>query len=481
MNIEQINAGSALLIDALWRASWQGTVAVILVWIVCRVLPKISPRVRSWLWRLVFLKFVFTLLWFAPLELPIFRASPPAQTPALTKAHNSTIIASPPHHSSTPNFPAPPSAKTFSQRIPPTFARPTILAALWIAGVLLATSRLIWQFVQARKLRTIAVLCTDSNLTNALSELSQKLSLRSAPQLFVSDATGRPLLIGIRKPAIILPRDMVAHFSASSVQMMIAHELAHVRRGDLTLTLATALIQVIFFFNPAVWFARREYALAQEIACVELAITAISREQITVSAYAEMLLQIVATPASRTAPTHFTLGVADAKRTLERRIRSMNLIHGKRTKIARIVAAIAMAFLLLLQVPVRLVSAAAENPRENPAPAQISHEAQVLDQPLDTAVPIVGEVVQPKPDDESPPSDPIAVTARRGGMIERVLVKTGDRVRAGQPLLEMDSSEAKVQLRTAQARLQVAEADLEIARAEFNQDKNDYDVKRKMI
>src|SRR5687768_17167246 len=158
MNIEQINAGSALLIDALWRASWQGTLAVILVWIMCRALPKISPRVRSWLWRLVILKFIFTLLWLAPLELRIFRATILSPPPALTHTINSAQVASALDNSVVLNSPTQLSEKTVSHPIPvsPSFAWQSILAALWITGVLLATSRLLWQFVQARKLRTIA-------------------------------------------------------------------------------------------------------------------------------------------------------------------------------------------------------------------------------------------------------------------------------------------------------------------------------------
>ena len=486
MNIEQINAGSALLMDALWRATWQGTLAAFLVWVVCSALPKISPRARSWLWRLVFLKFAFTLLWFAPLELPVFRATLPVQTSALTPNIISARVPGPSAKSSAPNSPPQSSAQTVSQPIPvpAVFAWQSLLSALWLSGVSLAASRLLWQFVQARKLRRKAAPCTNPNLTSALIELSRKLSLQSAPQLFSSDATARPLLIGIRKPMIILPRQIVAHSSTSSIEMMIAHELAHVRRGDLAWTLATALIQALFFFNPAVWFARREYVLSQEIACDELAITAISREDHTVSAYAEMLLQIVATPATRASVTHFTLGVADAKRTLERRIRSMNLIHEKRTKVVRILAATAIVSLVVLQVPVRLVSAADDNPGDNSPSAQPGRETPVTNQinspTLDNTT-VIGEIVLPTQGNEGPPNDPISVTARRGGMIEKVLVKVGDRVAAGQPLLEMDSSEAKVQLRTAQARLRVAEADLEIARAEFNQVTNEYEVKRKML
>ena len=51
---------------AMWRAGWQGGLAALAVWSVCRLAPSMPARFQSWLWRLVVLKFAFALLWSAP-------------------------------------------------------------------------------------------------------------------------------------------------------------------------------------------------------------------------------------------------------------------------------------------------------------------------------------------------------------------------------------------------------------------------------
>ncbi len=49
--------------------------------------------------------------------------------------------------------------------------------------------------------------------------------------------------------------------------MAMAHELAHLRRGDLWLGWIPAIAQRLFFFHPLVAWAVREYALSREAAC----------------------------------------------------------------------------------------------------------------------------------------------------------------------------------------------------------------------
>ncbi len=38
--------------DALWRACWQGGLALLLIWALCRAWPAMPARLREWLWRL---------------------------------------------------------------------------------------------------------------------------------------------------------------------------------------------------------------------------------------------------------------------------------------------------------------------------------------------------------------------------------------------------------------------------------------------
>ena len=64
---------------------------------------------------------------------------------------------------------------------------------------------------------------------------------------------------------MLLPADHA--MSPAETSMAIAHELAHLQRGDLWLAWLPAVAQRLFFFHPAVTWALREYALNREAAC----------------------------------------------------------------------------------------------------------------------------------------------------------------------------------------------------------------------
>ena len=80
------------------------------------------------------------------------------------------------------------------------------------------------------------------------------------------------MLLGILRPAIVIPAVTLNRLDPSERMMVFGHELAHVRRGDLFWNLLAALVRALFFFHPLVWFTERRLQLAQEIAADELAI-----------------------------------------------------------------------------------------------------------------------------------------------------------------------------------------------------------------
>lgn len=82
--IPHLNLLAGSWLAALWRASWQGGLAMLLVWAVCRVFHRLPARAKSWLWRLAYLKLLAALLLATPIDLPLLPArtappSPPAQ------------------------------------------------------------------------------------------------------------------------------------------------------------------------------------------------------------------------------------------------------------------------------------------------------------------------------------------------------------------------------------------------------------------
>src|SRR5688572_33070333 len=76
---ERLAAWTPAWAESLWRASWQGGIALALAWAACRLFPRLDPRARCWLWRLAYLKLLVTFFWTTPVAVP---ALPPASFPA---------------------------------------------------------------------------------------------------------------------------------------------------------------------------------------------------------------------------------------------------------------------------------------------------------------------------------------------------------------------------------------------------------------
>ena len=86
--------------------------------------------------------------------------------------------------------------------------------------------------------------------------------------VFVAQATeGLPAVIGLWRPRIVLPADAMDRYAASERDLMLAHERAHVARGDLAANAAVAALRCLFWFNPLVHVAARHFRHDQELAC----------------------------------------------------------------------------------------------------------------------------------------------------------------------------------------------------------------------
>src|SRR5262249_30782647 len=79
--VVELNRVAVPWAEVIGRACWQGGAALALAWIMCRALPRLSPRLKCWVWRLAYLKLIAALLWFTPVELPLLVARPTPPPP----------------------------------------------------------------------------------------------------------------------------------------------------------------------------------------------------------------------------------------------------------------------------------------------------------------------------------------------------------------------------------------------------------------
>ncbi|TFW21928.1 class D beta-lactamase [Duganella callida] len=85
-------------------------------------------------------------------------------------------------------------------------------------------------------------------------------------QLIEVAAPISPMLFGLLKPRLLLPRHL-RDFDASQRQLILEHELTHLRRRDLHWAGAGLLLQTVFWFNPFMRLLRKRLSWAQELGC----------------------------------------------------------------------------------------------------------------------------------------------------------------------------------------------------------------------
>ncbi len=143
----------------------------------------------------------------------------------------------------------------------------TLLAWVWFgAAVLLFTGRLIHGLCLNRRLSRLGRPAEDPVILGQLKQLSRQLGLRKAPELRIcTDGVG-PLVYGFFRPTVLLPEGVDDRPAFVGV---MAHELIHIRRGDLWWKLISLAAVSLHWFNPLVYWAVKRFAEETELSCDE--------------------------------------------------------------------------------------------------------------------------------------------------------------------------------------------------------------------
>lgn len=165
-----------------------------------------------------------------------------------------------------------------------------VLLVVWFLGSLL----LAWQTAFAISVVRKAIRrCSEPhNLASIdLVALARKAGLNRSFELRVRRGRSlrSPLAWGIFHPVILLPRAAI-HWSTERLEVVLLHEMAHIRRYDSLSSLVARVACALFWFNPLVWRAARELNAAAEIAADDIVVKA----GIRASSYASELAAIVA-------------------------------------------------------------------------------------------------------------------------------------------------------------------------------------------
>jgi len=81
------------------------------------------------------------------------------------------------------------------------------------------------------------------------------------------------MTIGALKPIILFPIGAVTYLSVEQMEAILAHELAHIRRNDYFFNILHSLVEIIFYFHPAVWWLSNTIRNERENCCDDIAVS----------------------------------------------------------------------------------------------------------------------------------------------------------------------------------------------------------------
>jgi beta-lactamase regulating signal transducer with metallopeptidase domain len=145
------------------------------------------------------------------------------------------------------------------------------ILAVWVAGVLSLSLRAAGGWLWLRRLKAAATPVTEPEW---LERLVRSAGLRRAVRFLESARVITPMCMGLLRPVVLLPLGFFANLDPLAAEAVLAHELAHIKRLDGLVNGLQCVIEVLFFFHPAVWWISRRIRTEREHCCDDAAVLA---------------------------------------------------------------------------------------------------------------------------------------------------------------------------------------------------------------
>ncbi|MCY3699480.1 MAG: hypothetical protein OXH46_07585 [Gemmatimonadetes bacterium] len=245
----------------------------------------------------------------------------------------------------------------------PFFRNPfCILFIAWVLGCAGSLASLAGKTLRLRALVRAARPLQDPDWLRQAAVLKRRTGIRGEVRLLTSADVTTPMTGGWRRPVILLP-EVATEWSPDQRDVVLTHELIHVRRRDALRQFIRRIVVALYWFHPLGWLAARRADLASERACDDEVLALGARP----SEYARLLLLMAS--AYRPPPNVLALPFVKPSQ-LERRIVSILNCKRPRASVARSAVAVIVLGSAGISVAVaHPVPVQAPVPVEEPVPA----------------------------------------------------------------------------------------------------------------
>jgi bla regulator protein BlaR1 len=122
------------------------------------------------------------------------------------------------------------------------------------------------------RLKNKSITAVSAEWQSKLNRMAASIGLNQGIALLESGLAKVPMAIGHLRPVILMPVGLLTALSMAQVEAILMHELAHIRRKDYLVNLLQGMVEIIFFFNPAVLWVSALIKAERENCCDDIAL-----------------------------------------------------------------------------------------------------------------------------------------------------------------------------------------------------------------
>ena len=147
------------------------------------------------------------------------------------------------------------------------------LVEAWLVGVALLSLRSAGGLLVLERERRRRCAIVADHVLAVCYELQDQLGINRAVQYCESAYLQAPAVIGWFRPIVLLPISTLTGLTDEQLRMVIAHELAHIRRLDAFVNVFQVCTETLLFYHPAVWWLNKRIRAERELCCDEIAVS----------------------------------------------------------------------------------------------------------------------------------------------------------------------------------------------------------------
>lgn len=147
-----------------------------------------------------------------------------------------------------------------------------IITLFWFLVVTVKFGGLLLGLYRVYQLKTQQLYSIGPDWDQRLATFARAMGITQSVRIFQSGLVKIPTVLGHFRPVILVPLGVITSIPVDQIEMVLLHELAHIRRFDFFVNFLQRLTELLFFFNPGILWISKLIRDERENCCDDMAL-----------------------------------------------------------------------------------------------------------------------------------------------------------------------------------------------------------------